>query len=389
MAENKVVNKAENNSGNKAKGFLKSISSVAGNVGSTAKKFGSAVDDIGTTAAKIGITVENVGNAAKKVTDTASMIGESASNVGNMAVGVVKSMATPENVSAIVKVVSETAINAGTAVLSSGGTAVELIKNVDLSNYQFTTEDILRQAMKVPLVKISREQFLRKELIKYYPDEVIDKAIMKNPAYAGIGREKIGEIASQVINYETNKVSAISFAAGIPGGIAMAATIPADITQFFGFIIRVMQKLAYLYGFPEFEFSEAEVSDDTMNEALVFLGVMFGVQGANAGVKTIAESATKMVSKSLAQKALTKGTVYPIVKKVAQSVGIKMTKQVFANGVAKVVPVVGGVVSGGLTYVTFKPCSIRLQNSFKDLKLSDPEFYQNNSALTDIEHDFS
>ena len=200
----------------------------------------------------------------------------------------------------------------------------------------------------------------------------------------GIPREKINEIADQVIEYETNKVSAISFAAGIPGGFAMAATIPADVAQYFGFLLRVMQKLAYLYGFQEFELSENNISDETMNQLLIFLGVMFGVNGANQGVKIIAETAGNKVSKTLAQKALTKTTLYPIVKKVATTLGFKMTKDVFAKGVSKVVPVVGGAVSGGLTYLTFKPCAIKLKDNFKSLNLSDPEFY--NSLTLELEN---
>lgn len=205
---------------------------------------------------------------------------------------------------------------------------------------------------------------------------MVDLAIKKNPAYAGMEKEIINEVSKQVINYETNKVSAISFAAGMPGGFAMFATVPADIAQYFAYMIRVMQKLSYLYGFEDFELNEEAISDNTMNQIMIFLGVMFGVQGANAGVKKIAEAAAKKVSKSLAQKALTKGTVYPIVKKIAQAVGIKMTKQIFAESVSKVVPVIGGAVTGGLSYITFKPCAKKLKNSFKDLYLCDPQYYK-------------
>ena len=240
----------------------------------------------------------------------------------------------------------------------------------------FSAEDIIQQAMKLPIVKVNRQKFLYKELIKYYSEDVVDLAIKKNPAYAGMEKEIINEVSKQVINYETNKVSAISFAAGMPGGFAMVATVPADIAQYFAYMIRVMQKLSYLYGFEDFELNEEAISDNTMNQIMIFLGVMFGVQGANAGVKKIAEAAAKKVSKSLAQKALTKGTVYPIVKKIAQAVGIKMTKQIFAESVSKVVPVIGGAVTGGLSYITFKPCAKKLKNSFKDLYLCDPQYYK-------------
>ena len=251
----------------------------------------------------------------------------------------------------------------------------------------FSAEDIIQQAMKLPIVKVNREKFLYKELIKYYSEDVVDLAIKKNPAYAGMEKEIINEVSKQVINYETNKVSAISFAAGMPGGFAMFATVPADIAQYFAYMIRVMQKLSYLYGFEDFELNEEAISDNTMNQIMIFLGVMFGVQGANAGVKKIAEAAAKKVSKSLAQKALTKGTVYPIVKKIAQAVGIKMTKQIFAESVSKVVPVIGGAVTGGLSYITFKPCAKKLKNSFKDLYLCDPQYYKELQSQSIIDID--
>lgn len=249
--------------------------------------------------------------------------------------------------------------------------ASDKIKEIEIK-----PEDVLGQALKVPGVKIQRSEFLYKELIRYYPEEQVMNAIKTNPAQAGIERERINKIADYIIDYETNKVSAISFASGIPGGIAMAATIPADVAQYFGFLLRVMQKLAYLYGFGDFEMNENEISDDTMNQMLIFLGVMFGVNGANQGVRIIAETFSKKLNKTLAHKAFTKTAYYPIVKKVATTLGFKMTKDIFSKGASKVVPLVGGVVSGGLTYLSFKPCAIKLKKSFQQLDLSDPQFYE-------------
>ena len=261
----------------------------------------------------------------------------------------------------------------GRAVAKAGGGAIDTVRGV---SGNFDTEMVIRQSMRLPIVKVDRGGFLRKELHKYYEDDVIDAAIKDNPAKAGIGRERIDAIAQQVIDYETNKVSLISFATGMPGGATMAVTVPADIAQYFGAMLRVMQKLAYLYGFDDFELNEDEIDDATMNKIMVFLGVMFGVQGAVAAVGAIAKAAEQHVAKTLARKALTKGTIYPIVKKVAQAVGVRMTKEIFAKGVSKAVPVVGGVVSGGMTYVSFKPCALNLQKSFQTLDLSDPKFYE-------------
>lgn len=266
----------------------------------------------------------------------------------------------------------------GGAIVNQACGAVDAVKNIE-------PMDVLNGAMKVPFVKIDRAKFLRKELIKYYPEDQVKLAIEKNPAYAGIERWSVNKIAKSVIGYETKKVSAISVTAGIPGGAAMAATVPADLTQYFGFILRVMQKLAYLYGFDEFEFDEEHVSDETMDNVLVCLGVMFGVQGANVAIAKVADAMAAKVAKDIMKKPLTKGVVYPIIKKIATALGFKMTKQVLADGATKVVPVLGGAASGALTYATFKPSCHRLRKEFMTLNISDPKFYENQKQQEVIE----
>lgn len=74
---------------------------------------------------------------------------------------------------------------------------------------------------------------------------------------------------------------------------------------------------------------------------------MFGVSAAQAGVTKTAAMIAQQVAKKLPQRALTQGTIYPIVKKVAGILGAQMTKQIFAKGAAKIIPVVGAVISGG------------------------------------------
>ena len=67
--------------------------------------------------------------------------------------------------------------------------------------------------------------------------------------------------------------------------------------------------------------------------------------------------------KKIPLKALTKTLYYPIVKSIAKAFGAKMTKEVFAKGVSKAVPIIGGVVSGGLTFVTLRPMGMRLADT--------------------------
>ena len=246
-----------------------------------------------------------------------------------------------------------------------------------------TIEKVLATAIKAPGVRINREVFLRKELIKYCSENTIADAIEYNPAKAGISRSIINKISKSVIDYETKKVSALSFVASLPSSVNAVAAIGSasvDITSFFAHIFRVVQELAYLYGFQQFDLYEDNIDSETMNYLMVFLGVMFGVQGAAATLNKLADVIAKQVAKKLAQKALTKGAVYPIVKNIATKIGIHMTKQVFADSVASAIPIIGSLASGGLTWLMFRPCCIKLKKNLMTYNLCDPNYY-NTTAL--------
>lgn len=250
-------------------------------------------------------------------------------------------------------------------------------------------EDIIILGLKTPGVGIDRNSFLKKELMKNYSPEVIDNAIAATPAKAGIPLAEVDLLADNVIQFERTCVTGISTALGVPGGAAMVATIPTDIIQYYGYMLRTAQKLMYLYGFPEISIDEkAQVFDsETLNMLTVCLGVMYGVAGANNAIKAMAKALASGVEKKLVNKALTKGTIYPIVKNIAKWFGKKMTKEVFAGFFKKAIPVVGGVIGGGITYLTFKPCCENLKATLRDTKLSNPEYEDDKeeNIIIDIE----
>ena len=216
-------------------------------------------------------------------------------------------------------------------------------------------------------------------------------------ASAGSGRdvykrqEEVNFIADNVIQFERTCVTGISAALGTPGGAAMAATIPADIIQYYGYMLRTAQKLMYLYGFPEINTNEKgqNFDSETLNILIVCLGVMYGVAGANNAIKAMAKALACGVEKKLIHAALTKGTIYPIVRSVAKWFGVKMTKEVFAGFFKKAIPVVGGVVGGGITYMTFKPCCDKLKTSLQDTLLSNPNHKETKEENIIIDVDYS
>lgn len=235
-------------------------------------------------------------------------------------------------------------------------------------------EDIIIKALKIPGIKIERSDFLRAELNVKYPESVIEAAISETPSAAGIDVKVLDKIADNVIQRERVAVSGISAVLGLPGSFAMLATIPADIAQYYGYMLRTAQKLMYLYGFPQIDLTDEGngIDSETINMLTLCLGVMYGVAGANNAVKTMAKALATGVPKQLLKRALTKGTIYPIVKQTAKWFGVKMTKEVFAGFFKKSIPVVGVAIGGGLTYLTFKPCCEKLKNNLRKTKLVNP-----------------
>lgn len=228
-------------------------------------------------------------------------------------------------------------------------------------------QDALIAALGVPGVKINREEYLRAALRNDCDEALIDASIERGPVEAGISKGVIDKLADTAIQYETTKVTLVSAAAGIPGGVAIAATIPADVAQNIAHMLRITQKLAYLYGWPDFFNGEGEVDDGTKNVLTLFLGAMFASGLAVNGIHQVTDMMANQAVKKLPQKALTKGVVYPIVKKVASLIGAEMTKDIFAKGVAKAIPGIGAVFSGGLTLATFLPMCNRLKGYLADL----------------------
>ena len=251
-------------------------------------------------------------------------------------------------------------------------------------------EKLLKETAKLPLVNINREEFLRNELKKYCDDETIKTAIENNPAYAKISKKTIDKIADGCINFETLKVSSISFVSGIPGGFALAAAIPADIVNYYAHVIRIIQMLAYLYGWQSLIEVEGQMDSETSQLLTLFTGVMFGVQGATKVVTKLSSSMAQRIGKTLTTKALTKGTIYPIVKKIATILGVRMTKEVFAKGVSKIIPILGGLVSGGITFLSFMPMSFKFKEYLAGLDLASVEYYNNKKEDDEIiDVDFS
>lgn len=225
---------------------------------------------------------------------------------------------------------------------------------------------MITAVMTIPGIKVNRSSFLQEQLSTCgVSQDTINVCIKENPV-KHIGLAKLDAMAKACIKSHTIKVTSISTMAGIPGGFAMVGTLPGDVVQYYYHVLKLAQKLAYIYGYPSLLDKDGKLTDTAINVLTVFVGVMFGVAAANKVLTELSKTLAEQIVKRLPRMALTKTFWYPLIKTIARWIGIKITKDSFAKGVSKIVPFLGGALSGGLTYFTFKPQANRLMKHLRE-----------------------
>lgn len=219
---------------------------------------------------------------------------------------------------------------------------------------------VMKIALSLPLVKVNRESFLRNIFSDYCSKEVLDQIIEENPRkYLDI--DLLDSLANSVIKKMQIEVTLIAGASGLPGNPFAAGGLALfDMAQYTGFCFNICQKLAYIYGYPNLLSKDGEVSESMVGILVPMLGVMFGAGNAAAAVNMMAKVIAKNIGKKLPQYAFGHAGWYLMIKSISGFLGKKMSKQLFAKQFAKAVPLLGGMVSGGITYAAFGPSARKL-----------------------------
>lgn len=220
-----------------------------------------------------------------------------------------------------------------------------------------TTLQTIGAVSKLPVVRVDREAFLR----KHFAGSPHLAVILESGPQAVYTAESLRQKANGIIKSSVAKTSIASFATGLPGNpVVIVAAGGADVAQYFGFAINLAQQIAYLFGEDDLFDGGGQLSEAAQVRVIAYLGAMLGAGGAAALVSQTSKLAGANLGKQVAAQALTKTAWYPLVKRVGALVGKQVTKKTVEKTIAKAVPVAGGLVSGGLTYLTFRPMGHRL-----------------------------
>lgn len=141
--------------------------------------------------------------------------------------------------------------------------------------------------------------------------------------------------------------------------------ITADFAQYLVHVLRISQKLAYIYGYPSIISIDGGMDDATKNIILLFIGMMYGVKRTNEVIAKLSITLAEQIAKNISREALTKTAWYPLLKQCCKQVGIKVTKDALSKIPTKVVPGIGGVVSAGFSYYCFGKGAERLHETLR------------------------
>lgn len=233
---------------------------------------------------------------------------------------------------------------------------------------KYAWNKVLATVLKMPGVKVDRIAFLRTELRPYCNQSRLQMIGSVRP-YTVVSEQVIDKLARQCVRNHTALATATSTIAGLPGGLAMAATLPADMVQYFYHVIVLSQKLAYLYGYPDF-FADQNDKEDEENSELsemasdlltIFIGVMMGAPVAEKGIAELSKAVAESAVTRLPRVALTKTAIVPIAAQIARIIGTKLSKEGFSKGIGRLIPLAGGLFSGSLTLYTFRRGANRLK----------------------------
>ena len=226
----------------------------------------------------------------------------------------------------------------------------------------FDFDKVLAVAVKAPMVKIDRAEFLKNNFSREVEPKMVDKIVQTSPIKAGVSEHILKKIARECIKNETYNVSALSFGTGFGGLIG----IPADLAQYLVHVLRISQKLAYIYGYPSMISIDGGMDDATKNIILLFIGMMYGVKGTEKVIANLSVTLAEQIAKNISREALTKTAWYPLLKEICKQVGIKVTKDTLGKAAVKSIPVLASIVSATLSYICFEKNAERLHETLRE-----------------------
>ena len=223
---------------------------------------------------------------------------------------------------------------------------------------------IIVTAVSSDILRVDRADFIREQMSHCMPGIDRDAAEVISPRHV-LDKRDFDRFVRKSVDYHMRLACLASAGAGLGGGWLLLGTIPADILQFYSHAIVLLQKMLYLYGWPQLTGRSGSMDDESRRIVTLFLGEMMGAGIVSALAGEIAEAAVKQAAIRLPQNAAVQVAVDRALEYVIKTTGVKLSKDALGRGVSKVVPFIGAPVSAAITYRTFRVMASRLRRALE------------------------
>ena len=211
------------------------------------------------------------------------------------------------------------------------------------------------------MTHVDRNEFLRKTFPKTYV-ACRGKDHLPSPAQLVVKASVLKQKAESVIRKHKFVCASISGGLGIPGGAGMAASIPADLAQFYGHLLVVAQKIGYIYGMQDL----SQADDQTEYECLIALLYIMMGQTLNRSLSNVLKNCTKPFVRTVFQNRGGKEVFQRVMEFAVTKIGGEMlTKKGISRVASKLIPGISAGVSFGLTWMFFDQGCNRLLKHFE------------------------
>ncbi len=223
---------------------------------------------------------------------------------------------------------------------------------------------LFQKILLIPTATVNRDKYLAKVLEGHCPEYLMQSAIINGPRFI-LSEEPFEALVSTLIKKEKNKATAFSFGNVFWGGWALAVSLPADLVQYYACLVILAQKMAYLYGCKNLCDSNGKIGKDGVDFLTICIGIAIGVKDLQSSLavtlETLGSPALTIVSKS--------SVATTMMGEIAGDIGLKITEESSSSALGKMIPVIGAVVSGGMTYLSISKAAERLRSAFKEIKI--------------------
>jgi hypothetical protein len=201
-----------------------------------------------------------------------------------------------------------------------------------------------------PLVK-ALDWYAREAQVK--PEDVLAEARLNGIFVKQIQElqqvpvKRLDKIAGTFQSQNQLLVTGTGVLAGLPGGLLMLATIPADISALTYFSLRAISGISQSYGF------ESNSEEGRLTALLLFAGA--------SGVESISIGGTQVLLTNIATNVLTKPYRDMVMTRVVRQIATEL----ISKNLARVVPILGGIVGGTTNFIFLRNVGNRARNHFR------------------------